>query len=382
MIKKEWNHYNPVKIYFGRSERKNLIRVLKGKKCLVVTTKRGRYQILNDKFLSKLEKSSNLTWMDTVQSNPSFFYLKENILKFIDTSFDSILGFGGGSVIDTAKTFSLALNKNLKNVKLESLVEKNKLEKNVFPIPLYTVPTTSGTGSEVTPFATIWDDKNKRKFSLSMKEIFPFMAIIDPFLTDNLPKDITINTGIDAVNQAAESIWNINATPLTIDMSTKALKLGLFSLIKLVNGLPNKRDRDAMAECSLLAGLSISQTRTSICHSISYPITSYFGVPHGLACGFTMPFVLRYNLKNDDGRLTQLSKDLFGKQASKTDLIDLFDKFHSSLKIQERVKSYISSFDKLDKLADKMITPNRAENNMCKVEAKDIKAIIHEAWYS
>ena len=77
MIKKEWSNYNPVHIDFGRSQRRNLVDALKGKNCLVVTTKRGRSQILNDKFLCKLEKSSKLTWIDTVQSNPNLFILKK-----------------------------------------------------------------------------------------------------------------------------------------------------------------------------------------------------------------------------------------------------------------------------------------------------------------
>ena len=89
-----------------------------------------------------------------------------------------------------------------------------------------------------------------------MKEIFPYMAIIDPFLTDSLPQDVTLNTGIDAINQAVESDIDINATPLTIEMSTKALKLGLFSLVKLINGLPDKRDRDAMADDVRFVGWS------------------------------------------------------------------------------------------------------------------------------
>ena len=380
MAKSNWGHYNPVNIYFGRSERKRILDALDGKHCLIITTVRGRNQILNDEILSKLEKLSHLTWLETVKSNPDILYLKDNISKFAGMSFDAILAFGGGSVIDTAKTFSVALAKNLKNTELEILIQKTKLQENLYPIPLYAIPTTSGTGSEVTPFATIWDYQNKKKYSLSMNEIFPYIAIIDPFLTDNLPYDITLNSGIDAINQAAESIWNKNATPITIKQSTKALKLGFISLTKLLNGETEIYHRDAMAECSLLAGLSISQTRTAICHSISYPITAHFGVPHGLACGFTMPYVLRHNLNYDDGRLTKLAKDFFGENAKNIDLIELFDDLHFSLKIRKRIKSYIPNFEELDKLVHEMNTPNRAGNNMTKVNIEDIRSIIARSW--
>lgn len=375
-----WRFHNPVVVYFGRSERKQIIERLIGKRCLVVTTARGRIQFNADDILCNLEKSSSLTWLDCVRSNPDLNDLKKIISSFSMIQFEAVIAFGGGSVIDSAKVISVALAAELKLIQLERMIEDSSLLESIHPIPLYALPTTAGTGSEVTPFATIWDSQAKMKYSLSSEAIFPYIAVIDPDLTDNLPPDVTISVGLDAINQAVESIWNKNASPITIALATRALRLGLRSLPNLINEDGGSSDRDGMAECSLLAGLAISQTRTALCHSISYPLTAHFGVPHGLACGFTMPFVLRHNLRGDDGRFTHLAKDLLGDTAARSDLIELFDNFHSALSVRNRVAAYIPSFDDLDQLAGGMLTPNRAGNNLVEIDIVGIRNIIAQAW--
>ena len=140
--------------------------------------------------------------------------------------------------------------------------------------------------------------------------VYPHTALVDSELSDNVPYEITLNTGLDAINQAAESIWNRNMTPMSEMLAHKALEKGMVALQGLQNDLKNPNLRDTMAEVSLIAGLAISQTRTSLCHAISYPLTAHFGIPHGLACAFTMPAVLRHNLTADDGRFQRLAKVL------------------------------------------------------------------------
>src|SRR5690606_14532428 len=128
--------------------------------------------------------------------------------------------------------------------------------------------------------------------------MFPAVALVDPDLTRSLPESETVSTGLDALSQGLEAWWNRNAGPVTDAFALRAARLALDTLEPLVADLGDPVLRTAMAEASLLAGLAISGTRTAVAHSISYPLTLRFGIPHGLACGFTLPVILEYN---DDG---------------------------------------------------------------------------------
>ena len=337
---------------------------------------RGVKQISSDPILSSLISQDNVDFMDEVQPNPDISNLQTTIDKYSFESYDLIIGFGGGSAIDTAKVISVGLKAASQNYKLVDLLEKKSLLEAIDPIDVCAIPTTSGTGSEVTPFATIWNHQRKRKSSMSDRILFPKYAIIDPELMLNMPDQIALSTGLDAINQAAESIWNKNATPITIIHATRALQLGIDALQKLMN----ENDKSIkmhinMAESSLLAGLAISQTRTSLCHSISYPITAHFGVPHGLACAFTMPAVAELNMLIDDGRLHELQHDLGVKN-----LPDFFSQLNCSLSVDIAVKKSVGSLSNLLRLKGEMLTPGRADNNLATVDESVIDNILVRSW--
>lgn len=372
---KRWGFYNPVSIHFGTGIRQLLKSELKKKRCLVVTSKRGRVQIESDSILSEIIADNNIEWVDNVESNPCINFLQSSIDKFCKSEFDLILGFGGGSAIDAAKAFSVVLSKSMPIKNIKQLLKEPSLHQSISSIPLYVLPTTSGTGSEVTPFATIWDHNEKKKYSLAGENIFPKKAFVDPELSFELPLEPSISTGLDAINQAAESIWNNNSNPITFSYAAKALKLGIPALLRLKENKHDHHARVNMAECSLLAGLAISHTRTALCHSISYPLTAHFNIPHGLACAFTMPYVLRLNIKADDGRFIDLKNDL-----GVDDLIALFDKLNDSMSVREKIKAYITSFSALSSLVHEMYTPDRANNNLTDIDLDSISLLLRESW--
>lgn len=373
-MNKIWTYFNPVRIHFGRECRKVLVDEIINQRCLIVSDKRGFNQISNDAILSELTQNSKNVWLTSVQSNPNINGLQSAIDKLKNQSFNAVIGFGGGSAIDSAKVMVVALSEDLKGSSLNEIISQPLLN-SIKPLPLYAVPTTSGTGSEVTPFATIWDNNQKKKLSMGGHAVYPKVAIVDPALTNELPKEITLFSGLDAINQAAESVWNRNATHMTIGFATRALKLGFEALPKLFAGLGTQIGRDQMAESSLLAGLAISQTRTSLCHSISYPITAHFGAPHGLACAFTMPAVLRLNLSDDDGRFQQLEKLLdFGN------LQHAFDTIYKRLDVLNHIKKYVPSMNHLLSLVPEMYTPERAENSLIFVDKQTLTNIIRHSW--
>jgi phosphonate metabolism-associated iron-containing alcohol dehydrogenase len=377
-----WSQFNPVQIFFGRGCRENLGHSIDGKRILIVCSPRGRKQFESDSLLSSAtSKADFVSWLDLVEPNPTLENLQVTMDALGDAEVDFVVGFGGGSAIDSAKVLALALSPRVRFTQLRDMVEKcNKLHVGE-ALPLIAIPTTAGTGSEVTPYATIWDSENRTKLSLAGQVIYPNTALVDPQLIDNLPHDSTINSGLDAINQAIESIWNRNMTPMSEMMAQKALKLGFSALPILSSNPDDKLARDSMQECSLFAGLAISQTRTALCHSISYPLTACFGVPHGLACAFTMPAVLRCSLALDDGRFERLAEILCGDELNpRLSLITLFEKLNTKLRVSEKVRKHIGSFDDLLGLRRQMLDPQRSKNMVFDINPDLLLSILDRSW--
>jgi len=382
MSMEKWAHYNPVRIYFGRGCRASLAEVLAGQSVLIVCSPRGRQQLESDAFLSQAIHSANsIIWMDAVETNPDLDRLQELINDLQSTHLDCVVAFGGGSAIDSAKAFALALPPAACKRSLHELLVAAASLPLGTSLPLYALPTTAGTGSEVTPYATVWDHSERRKLSLAGPAVYPHSAFVDSELSATVPYHSTLNTGLDAINQAAESIWNRNMTPVSEMLAHRALQQGMAALPRLLNDLENLSLRDTMAEVSLLAGLAISQTRTSLCHAISYPLTAHFGVPHGLACAFTMPAVLRHNLTADDGRFRRLAKVLCPDRSESNEaLINVFDMLNEQLQVAEKVREMVGSLNALIALREEMFTPGRADNALNPACFEKLEQILRDSW--
>lgn len=229
------------------------------------------------------------------EPNPKIEDIERGIEIFKTQNPDVVVAVGGGSVIDTAKLISFF---GANNIKPQDwlLEEKPKIEKK---IPLLAIPTTSGSGSEATPFAVLYI--GKEKYSVEHETMLPDCAIVDPRFTMNLPRYITATSGIDALAQAIESYWSIHSTDESKILAAKAIKLIHKNIINAVNE-PAPDNRMGMADGAHFAGKAIRLTRTTAVHAISYPITSYFGIPHGHACGLILPSMFHYisDVTSDD----------------------------------------------------------------------------------
>ena len=370
------NKFNSTKIIFGNNQRSTVLKIIKKKTALIVCSKRTKREIILDKNFSFI-KTNRVLWIDDVTPNPSLTYLEKKKKHFKNRKFDYIIAIGGGSVIDTAKAlmimFSIKKKENLKNIikDISNLKIKNSYK-------LIVLPTTAGTGSEVTPYATIWDEKNKKKLSLNNKALYPYMAIIDPVLTFNLPKQETINTGLDSLNQAFESIWNKNANKLTLTYAFKSIKLSLSALAKINKNINDKKSRSDLAKASLYAGICISQTRTSICHSISYPLTAHFNIPHGLACAFTMVAIIDHISTKNKFFFTKLINTL--GLASVKEFEKKIKKLFNDLKVKDKNKSYIKNKKKLFYLIKDMQTPGRSDNFIYPIDINFLKLTLKSSY--
>lgn len=371
------NKFNKTKIIFGNNTRSYLAKLIKNKIVLIVCSKRAKKEIILDEKFNFI-KNNKTFWVDDVLPNPALDYLERKNKFFKKRNFDYIVAVGGGSVIDTAKVlvllFSFQKKKTIKNI----IANTDNLKINN-SCKLIALPTTSGSGSEVTPYATVWDKKNKKKLSLNHQSLLPTLAIVDPVLTHGLPKELTINTGLDALNQAFESIWNKNANNNMLTYAFKSIKLSLSALAKINNNINYKKSRFELAKASLYAGICISQTKTSICHSISYPLTAYFNTPHGLACSFTMIAIINYIKKKNKNFFLKLTKKL--ELSSIQTFEKKIKKLLQDLKVKDKNKSYIKNKKKLFSLIKDMQTPGRSDNFIYSVDNSFLKLILERSYF-
>lgn len=376
MASQSWSFHNPVKVLFGLESRKVLARNLGGQKLLMVTTDRGREQFAKDRFLGSIQAS--LTWSDGISQNPGLSQMQAEVDRLAGQEFSAVVAFGGGSAIDAAKALAAALAPGVVCRDLETIIREPAVHLPNPILPIHAVTTTSGTGAEVTPFATLWDYENRKKLSLASPVLFPRIAVVDPELTYGLPSAATLFTSLDALNQAFESVWNKNRSPITIMMAARAIQLSLKAIPRLHSDLDDHEARSEMAEASVLAGLCISQTRTAICHSVSYPLTVHFGIPHGLACAATMSVVAEAVLTEAPSCLTEVAQfiGLKGPDALVSWLNDVLD----YVGLQDQLASRLPDAGKLFALRDQMLTPGRSENFILPANRDRLEELINQSF--
>lgn len=367
-----WAFKFPVQILFCTGALQDIPKIATGKRRLALVTTAGFTKRGVTDRLRELIGPTLVAVVDNVKENPDLDQLDRETLSLRDAKPDMIIGLGGGSALDTAKILAAQLGGQ--NVTLSSQFRDGVTRSAAAALPTITVPTTAGTGAEVTPFATVWDHQHAKKYSLAGDDLFPRFALLDPELTLSLPVDVTIATGLDAVSQALESIWNRRANAISSAWALQSLRLSIPTLPDLVIRPGDLSLRSKMLEASLLAGMAISQTRTALAHSMSYPITAHFGVAHGIACSFTLPAILAFNAGVDDGRLASASRAL--GFASVEGLSGELKKMLAKLGLASILARHVADLSELDKYVSEMITPNRADNNLRDTSYDDIRTIL------
>ena len=286
-----------------------------------------------------------------------------------------IVALGGGSVLDTAKGIS-ALNgiENREELLFAHLKQGKALPQTMDAIPIIAIPTTSGTGSEVTPWGTIWGDDGI-KFSVNDQNLYPAYAILDPDLCLSMPHELTLATALDALSHAMESVWNRRHTAISDALATQAILIIRSKLQTVLKYPENRFERRSMQSAALLAGLAMGTTQTALAHSISYPFTSRFAVPHGLACSFTLAEIARYNSKTDPLRMLPIAH---GLNCQIDEIPDVIDEWFSELSLGSILASYVSP-KMVESLESSAITRSRAANNIRNVSGATARKIARTA---
>lgn len=297
MIPDYYDFFNPVKIMAGRHALDNLAFEMKriNSDYPLLLTDRGIVKAGLLKLTLKVFLETGLepaAIYDNIPADSSVDTVNELVKLYREKGCDAIIALGGGSVIDTAKGVNLALSEDSSDIMDNIGVERALNPTESFVI----IPTTSGTGSEVTQVAVISHNESGRKLLFSSPRLLPDIAVLDPRLTLTLPPLITASTGLDALSHAVEAYTCLQKNPLSDSYATTAISLIRDNLLTAVKVGSNKRARFAMANASLLAGISFSNSMVGAVHSLGHACGAVSHVAHGTLMAILLPHVMEYNM--------------------------------------------------------------------------------------
>ncbi|KZX83451.1 hypothetical protein A3715_04950 [Oleiphilus sp. HI0009] len=275
-----------------------------GLKKVLIVTDRPLYELgLLENILQSLEhRGMAYELFADVQPDPTFSVVEAGLKRYRQANCDSVMAVGGGSSIDSAKVIALAASNNTEPKKLVGI-----LKGKVGCAPFFCVPTTAGTGSEVTIGAVISDDETHQKGLVIESKIVPLIAALDPALMKALPPAITAATGMDALTHLVESFLSTMANEESSYYSKAGIKLVFDNLSKVYKKGANLSAREDMALASFYGGLTINLAGLGYVHAFAHQLGAYYGIPHGLANAKVLPKVLRFNHDFVPERLAELA---------------------------------------------------------------------------
>jgi alcohol dehydrogenase class IV len=268
----------------------DLLGLQQARRALLVTGRESYSLSGAERALSPMLRGLDVTRFHDFETNPILPDVERGVRLCRDVRPDIVIAVGGGSVIDMAKAINVLAvqDGSPADVLLHAAPIRGRGR------PMIAVPTTAGSGSEATHFATIYADGVKH--SLTHGSLLPDYAIVDPRLTSALPPQLTAITGLDALAQAIESYWAVGATPGSQALAAEAIDL-MWKTLRVAVAVPTPAARADMALGAHLAGRAIDVSRTTAAHAISYPLTKRYGVPHGHAVALTLAAWFEHNAK-------------------------------------------------------------------------------------
>lgn len=300
-------HYQlPTEIVFGEgciAQISELAEKCGIRKPLIVTDRGVRAAGIIDRVEAVLARSgTTVDVYDAVMSDPRTSTVEEVRQRIIDQDHDGTIGIGGGSALDVAKA-AAALVTNPGSP--QDYLGRDRITHD--PLPMIAVPTTAGTGSEVTMWSVLTDDATGAKVSIGSVRIMPRVAVLDPELTYGLPPALTAATGMDALSHAVESYGSVWNHPIAESLALRAIELVGRYLRTAVEDGPNRDARRGMLMASLISELAANSTRLGLCHALAIPLGAQHHVPHGLANAMLLAPVAGYNAAADRERYATIA---------------------------------------------------------------------------
>lgn len=332
--------------------------------------------------LEKVLKEAKIDYFvfDKVVANPPSGLVDDAVNAYRSMGCNSLLAIGGGSSMDTAKGIGiLATNGG-------SIMDYEGVGKVRLPLPpLGCIPTTYGTGSEVTPYVIVTDEERKFKAAIVSHLAIPSFAVLDPELCLRLPFHIAGAVGMDALTHAIESYTNARTNPIT-----GSLALGAIRLISenLRQAAASDRDIEAtsnMLLASCIAGLAFAMTRVGAVHAMAHPLGGIFNVPHGIANAVLLPYVMEFNLLACPDLFADIARAMGAETAGLSTLdaarisVEMVKELSEDLNIPSRLSELGVTEDRLDKMVEDSMASGTIQLNPRTIRKEDVKEIFIKA---
>ena len=332
----------PTKVYFGREILKESLekeRSYFSGNLLIVTTGRSLIKFGHlDKIcalLRSLPAVNEVFVFDEISSNPLVEKIDECISFGIKNNVSVVVGFGGGSALDAAKAVAAGIGMK---VSCRELFD-NDVEPSEKTLPIVAVPTTAGTGSELSKAAILSDDKNKIKKGLRGRYLFPSLAIVDSLFTETVPFSVTMETGFDALTHAIESYISKAASPYTKMLSETAIKIIGKNLPLLAENLNNSDARAQMSYASMIMGINLGNASTCLPHRMQYPLGAYTNTSHGAGLAAIYSAWLYYEADVSLEKLIYIMSLLgYPDCTNRDDVVSAFSSFTANFKLPSSLK--------------------------------------------
>lgn len=316
---REFNFHMPTKVLFGpgvSSKAGEEVRSLGGKRVLLVTDQGVVKAGLLDGITSSLEKAGvPYAVFDKAEPNAPISIIKKGSELQKKEGCDMLLSVGGGSTMDTAKGIGIFAS----NPGPLTDYEGPEKYKNP-PLPHIAIPTTAGTGSEVSYGAAFFDEERCYKFSVRSSMQIPKVALLDPLLLQTLPAKLAAATGMDALTHAIEAYVSRWSTFITDALCRQNFRLVGRYLRRLVADSSDIEAAGAMLQASSMGAMAFNTARLGLVHAMSHPLGARFSIPHGVACGVLLPHIIRFNLISCPQKFIDIAVDLEGSARGATEM--------------------------------------------------------------
>lgn len=376
-----FSYHIPTQIEFGNGAIARLpefVKALGGSRVLVVGDPGVQRAGLIDRVQAILTGASifNAVFAD-VESDPATRSVDEGTVHGKANGCDLVVGIGGGSALDTAKAIGLML---VNDGNIKDYVGIGKVPRAGTPV--IAVPTTAGTGSELTIWSVLSDKVAKAKISVGSVLNCPAIALLDPELTLSLPPQITAATGMDALTHALESYVNTATQPISEAMSDQAMTLIARSLRKAVADGSDVEARGDMLLASTIAAMAFNSTRLGLVHAFAMPLGAKFGIPHGLVNAIMLPEVMRFNYLANPRKFARIA-EIFGEKTAGLSVeeaaalsVSAIEKLKLDVGITAKLCNFGVTEGRFDEIVDEAMLSGNVPVNPRQPTHDDMKALL------
>jgi alcohol dehydrogenase len=394
MAKPYYEFFCPVKVIAGHAALEHIpfeLATLGAKRPLIITDKGVRANNLLAPIEAAFEMADAaiVAIFDDVPPDSSLGTVRSAARLYRENHCDAIIAVGGGSVIDTSKATNILVSEGG-----DDLLKYSGAHNLPKPLkPFFVIPTTSGTGSEVTMVAVVSDTEKNVKMPFASYYLMPHAAILDPRMTQTLPPHLTAMTAMDAMTHAVEAYTCMAANPISDAYATAAVKKISAHLFNVLDNPADAQGRLELAQASTMAGIAFSNSMVGIVHSLGHSLGAVAHLPHGLCMNLFLPYVLEYNKEVNGDKIADLLLPLAGAdiyaqtpahlRADKTiaTIMTMRDRIYSLTKLPRTLRETGKiSEAQLDEVAEKALNDGSIIYNPKEANLEDLKSILKKAW--